>query len=152
MKVKLKTLACFSLLGLSINSFAGSLTYLVTNDARSVQNPITITQAHVEYTSTTLGCNNQQFQIFSNIQTTSTEKTPVKVDTSAVPAACWNPDSPLHFQLVIDVVDSKKPSAAPCGFFLEASSADDNVTQNPNRPLIITETADGFNCSIPPSA
>ncbi len=149
MKSKLKILTGLSLLSLSITSFGGTLTFSLLNDKNSVQNPITITAGHVQSQSLSSDCNGLVIKDVSNLKVSTTEKTSIQADTSAVPAACWDSGKAVDFQLVIETVDGKPPKSAPCGTFLTTYSQNDNVAQQ--IPLTIYEFDANFYCQFGPS-
>ncbi len=150
MKITVKILACFSLTALSTVSLAGTVTFSLQNDTKSVKDPIVITQGHVEYQGIGSDCSKQTVANIAGVQASTANQTTVPVNTSAVPSACWQNSQGVVFRLVVDTVDNKKSTYPPCEVLLTVHSPDENVTQD--RPLTIFETSnpDGFICHLVP--
>ena len=150
MKIKVKVLAGFSLGILSLAAFAGTATFSLQNDNKSLQDPLVITAGSITYQTTT-GCSGQVPYNLAGTDLDKTKQTPILIDTSIVPTGCWKSNTTAVFQLILDSVDNKKSLSPSCTSLLTVHSADENATQQ--NPLYVYEMGapnDGFVCSLAP--
>lgn len=146
MKNLIRILVCVSLLASSAIAFAGTLTFYLLNSAGSVENPITITKGSVKYFLDKINPPECRGEIdVSGIKVSTGEQTTINVDTSTLPASCWNLGYVMVYDLSIEQVDGKG---------IDSECSINYIVQSPLQnksgvTIEVTETKDHFFCNYP---